>query len=70
MKKRRYTVGISSDNKPIIKIKGQWLKEQGFASNTRYEVIEGKNMLIFAKLPEFQVKEETLKNKISKFKNN
>ena len=49
-KKRKYKVVSLFDKTPVIKITGKWLKEQGFDTDTIYEVIQGKNMLVLTKI--------------------
>jgi len=49
-KRKIYKVVSLFDKTPVIKITGKWLKERGFDTDTRYEVIEGKNILVLAKI--------------------
>ena len=56
MQRKRFTVGyqITKTHKvfnPYIKFGGQWLKDFGFDVGDKLELIQGKNMLIFVKVP-------------------
>jgi hypothetical protein len=56
MAKKKFTVGgqLTDEFKvfnPFIKFGGKWLKEYGFNVGDKLELIQGKNMLIFIKVP-------------------
>ena len=45
-----YTVS-NYDNKPFIRLTGKWLEKYGFNIGDKLEFIEGKNIIILAKVP-------------------
>jgi hypothetical protein len=58
MEKKKFTVGyqMAQDyskrgSNPCVRFGGQWLKNYGFDVGDKLELIQGKNMLIFIKVP-------------------
>ena len=59
MSKRTYTVSnvLGFKDTPSLKMTGKWLSEKGFNVGDKLEVIEGKNMIILAKIPMNELKQ-------------
>ena len=51
-----YTI-YNYDNKPMIRLMGKWLADNGFNIGDKLEFVQGKNMIILTKIPNDKAKQ-------------